>query len=576
MTKSAADRLPRVGALAALALVLGLQAAAVAKQSLVGDAAYHLLAGHQALRYGENVLNLEHPPLVKLVAALPLLAEAPLAPPITVDRVLETSLAVFDDHARLQRVRIAARVLVLAAFGLPLLAVCYLLGRQVGGRRTGVVLALVCGLSIPILPNLSILQTDAAVALGFTLTVLAALRYQAAPSLAGAALLGIGLGLAVAAKHSGLLALPTAVLAFVLARGARRWGLVRDLAVAALVAIGLVGATYAVANRHYDPRAGRDAIVRYCRGEALIVGDRMKLYEEPLLAAERISPGLAQWATGLLGIRLQNEIGVYPTYAFGTVSSRGRWWYFPAVLLVKTPLAVIAAALAFFVGWARTAERLPERRRRGVPPLLILSAAAAVYLGVAMASSYNLGVRHLLPVLPVLYLPAASWAARRRWRAAAVVGLLAAESLALAPLWMSATNTWWLGRYNPTRFALSAGDAEYHQNFIALADAARRRGIERLHVVYPLVSEREIRAYLPRAAVAGPAAAAEGGEWYAVNMTLEQYLPAIRRARPEDVRSYASLAALAETWEPLWRQIVARGDDHGWVAATFHLYRIRE
>ncbi len=68
----------------------------------------------------------------------------------------------------------------------------------------------------------------------------------------------------------------------------------------------------------------------------------------------------------------------------------------------------------------------------------------------------------------------------------------------------------------------------------------------------------------------------EAGAWYAVNMTLEQYLPAIRRARPEDVRAYASLAALAETWEPLWREIVTRGEDRGWAAATFHLYRIRE
>ena len=36
------------------------------------------------------------------------------------------------------------------------------------------------------------------------------------------------------------------------------------------------------------------------------------------------------------------------------------------------------------------------------------------------------------------------------------------DSLALAPLWMSQTNTWWLGRYNPTRFAFSVGDAYNH------------------------------------------------------------------------------------------------------------------
>lgn len=54
---------------AAAAGALALQVVAIDAQSLTGDGAYHLLAGHQALRYGQNTVNLEHPPLVKLVAA---------------------------------------------------------------------------------------------------------------------------------------------------------------------------------------------------------------------------------------------------------------------------------------------------------------------------------------------------------------------------------------------------------------------------------------------------------------------------------------------------------------------------
>ena len=56
-------------------LALGLQIAAIHAHSLSGDGAYHLLAGHQALRYGQNTVNFEHPPLVKLLVALPLLLE---------------------------------------------------------------------------------------------------------------------------------------------------------------------------------------------------------------------------------------------------------------------------------------------------------------------------------------------------------------------------------------------------------------------------------------------------------------------------------------------------------------------
>ena len=136
---------------------------------------------------------------------------------------------------------------------------------------------------------------------------------------------------------------------------------------------------------------------------------------------------------------------------------------------------------------------------------------------------------------------------------------------------MSATNTWWLGAKNPTRFVL--GSMEYRQGFVALAEEARRREIESLGVLYPTVDAREVAAYGPLRLVAPDEEIVPG--WYAVNVTVEQYVPAIRRSRPEEVRGHASLLALAERWEPLWREI-ARGEDHGYVAGTFHLYRLGE
>lgn len=547
-----------IAALFVLALVL--QGLAISGQSLIGDAPYHLLAGHQALRYGTNSLNLEHPPLVKLVAALPLLAEEPLARPISVDRVLGESLHIFDDPARAERVRIRSRVLVLLVFGLPFVAACFLLGREVAGAGTGVVLAAVAAFSIPTLPYLSVLQTDAAVALGFTLTAYAALRYLKNTGLRGVALLGLGLGIALAAKFSGVLAVPTAVVAVAAAKVSWRRRLV-DLAAAAAVALAFLWATYAVANHSYDPEAGRDTIRRYCHGEALIVDHEMERLEEPLLAIERLSPSAAQYLTGFLGVRIQSSLGVYPSYAFGRIDSRGRWWYFPAVFLIQTPLVVLAASALALWGW---------RRFRPTPAFLVLGTTLAVYLGTAMTSTYNLGARHLLPVLPILFLPAAAWTAATPRRTAVVLGVLALEAAALTPLWMSATNTWWLGPYNPTRFVL--GSVEYRQDFAALAREARRRGVERMHVVFPLLKAREIAEYPPLEVVEPGDELVPG--WYAVDVTVEQYIPAAQGSRPEDVRGYTSLVAQAKRWEPLWRQ-VARGEDHGYIAGTFHLYRLR-
>ena len=84
---SEASRGARLGRIVAgtavVVAVLGLQAAAIHRQSLSGDGAQHLLAGQHALLHGQNLHNLEHPPLVKMVAALPVLATGePLAPPV--------------------------------------------------------------------------------------------------------------------------------------------------------------------------------------------------------------------------------------------------------------------------------------------------------------------------------------------------------------------------------------------------------------------------------------------------------------------------------------------------------------
>ena len=183
-------------------------------------------------------------------------------------------------------------------------------------------------------------------------------------------------------------------------------------------------------------------------------------------------------------------------------------------------------------------------------------------------------MRHLLPVLPMLYLPVAMGVARSRAASMALVTVLAVESLLLAPLWMSATNTWWLADRNPTRFSLGGGDLEYGQNFIQLARETRRRNIDSLRVLYPVLEQAVLAAYLPDARLVGPGDEIEPG-WYAVNVSVEQLVPAVLAARPESLYNYDGLTDLAARWRPFWHRVAA-GEDHGYVAATFHLYHHAE
>ena len=555
---------------AACVQALVFQFTALHTQSLTGDGAHHLLAGHQALRYGQNTLNLEHPPLTKLLAAFPLwLRDDPVAPPLRAVDALAMADRAHENPGRLLPAAIEAKYLFQVFVVLPFFVAVVLLGSSTGQRSVGILLFLLLAFSFQILPNLTLLQTDTAVALCFLLVLLTARRFQEGPTWQRALLLGGALGLGLATKFSAVLLLPAALVAWVLSlpvsrSRSRAFG--HGVAILASAWLVLDGA-YLLANHSYERELGRAVIQDYCQGRGtVIVEDRLRGAEEWLLGLERIDPFLAQWTTGLLAVQAQNQIGVYASFAFGEIRSDGRWWYFPTLFLVKTPIAMLLAmAVAAWV--------LRHFYRRSWKPWLPAMVTVVVYGVAAVFSSYNLGIRHLLPILPLLYLPVAVVWIRRPLASVALVAVLFLESLALEPLWMSHTNTWWLGERNPFRHSFAAGNLEYRQNFFQLARQTRQRGIEGLRVLYPTLDEAVLQAYLADARLIGHEDSVRPG-WYAVNVTVEQLVPALLAGDPESIYDYENLRRAAESWEPVWKQI-RQGEDHGYLAETFHLYRVR-
>src|SRR5258708_7200225 len=360
-------------ALPGRAPVLFRHAAAIDRQARPSAGAYQARPGHRPDRHGRNGLTLAHPPLVKLAAALPLLAAPPLAPPIEVSQALQTQWAVFTQPGAEPRLRHGGRLAVALLFGLPLLVAAFLLGRALGGAAAGVVLALILGLDFSVFPLLPLVYTDAAAALGFMLTLLAAARFLRRPDPPSAVLLGLAFGLAIAAKFTGLLLLPSLLGALLLAPGGKAPGIAwrRRLlcgAIVASVAWGALELTYVAANRRYDPAYGRKTIQLYCANRSTLrVGDLLPRYRRPLPAGERRDPRAAQWLTGLLATRAQDRLGVFGACDFGRLTSPGPWWYFPVLLLVKTPLPLLlATACALAAAFAAAlAARKRGRTSRG-------------------------------------------------------------------------------------------------------------------------------------------------------------------------------------------------------------------
>jgi hypothetical protein len=125
-------------------------------------------------------------------------------------------------------------------------------------------------------------------------------------------------------------------------------------------------------------------------------------------AAVRLTIPAPSFFRGLYVLKRHNTLG-HPSYLLGQHSAAGWWYYFPVVAGVKTPagtlllllLALTAAAAVFFREGRRKAR---ERLKRLSPQWYVPLFSAALYFAVCMQSQINIGIRHILPIYPLLYI----------------------------------------------------------------------------------------------------------------------------------------------------------------------------
>lgn len=124
----------------------------------------------------------------------------------------------------------------------------------------------------------------------------------------------------------------------------------------------------------------------------------------------------------------------------GEFGVTGWWWFFPYAFAVKTPLALFGLLGLGALGWARA----PDARAalHAAAPLLVL---LVVYWGFSLTSSVNVGLRHLLPVYPALFVLAGSAAGplgsrARRSAAAALLLWFVGASLFIRPHYLAYFN----------------------------------------------------------------------------------------------------------------------------------------
>ena len=167
-------------------------------------------------------------------------------------------------------------------------------------------------------------------------------------------------------------------------------------------------------------------------------------------------------------------------YLDGQWRTGGWWYYFPVALLLKTPIPLLMLA-------AVALGLLCKQVRRLEFAVLVPWIAAGVYFLMAITSKVNIGVRHTLPLFPLLAIGIATqWpAVSQRWRPLVCVlaGWLGAEALLAYPLYIQSFNEFVGGPKNGYKYLIDS-NYDWGQDAKRLKKFLEDRGITHIYLDY--------------------------------------------------------------------------------------------
>ena len=404
------------------------------------DETAHLPAGLSYLKTGDFRLNSAHPPLAKLIAALPLLfADVSIpdgSPAWDSARDFDFGTEFFRSEIpdSKNHLLLASRMMMILLGCLLCLAV-YFLSLSLYGQKSAIFAALMTGFSPTIIAHSGLVNTDVCVALFCVLTFIGIDRVRRNSRITDELFLGGALGLALASKYSALLMLPFVGI-FLLSRGGKgRW--MTSFRVG-IVTTTVLFSTYFFMDFH--------------------------TYWEGLL-----------WQAS----RLTSETEVY---FWGEFYRGGTWLYFPGIAFIKTPVPLIICGILCLGLLTKNLREFPQRN-----DIWIIGFIAAFWL-VSMAVDINLGIRHMLPVWPLMIV-CSSWIFSHptagklpgKIVSAALMAWLVVDTSLASPNFLSYFNRLTVGPENGSVATIDS-NIDWGQDLKALVKYAEDKGLDSMRV----------------------------------------------------------------------------------------------
>jgi hypothetical protein len=437
-SKALANNLHRASAVLLLLLLFAQLLFSAKVKSPTFDEPNHLSRGYGYSKTGDPRMSRDegHPVLLNVLCALPLLLLGEMPPPEMFrswHSGFRNAFAIellFGGIVPVQRLFFLARLPVM----LMMLCLASLSARWAGelygpwGRTLTLVL---CVFDPNLIAHGRLVTTDLGITMLFFLSTYLFWRFLRRPSLAALLLTSVAVGLAHSTKYSAVLLFPMlGMLGMIEAfsgNGAlcqvwpqpvlgKRWlsGLT-VLGTAMAVIVVLAGLTvWAVYGFSYGQPTGWQ------------VSTPAPIYIEGLVRTFGHAASIG-----------------HPAFLMGDRSTQGWWYYFPVAFALKTPLPALLGLLGAVL------SSLWQRFSRTEWPLLLVPVS---YFALSMRSVLNIGYRHLLPMLPFLWvyigrtgplLVRALAVKRRRWidvLGGALCVWLAVGTLSIAPHYLAYFN----------------------------------------------------------------------------------------------------------------------------------------
>jgi hypothetical protein len=521
------------------------------------DEPAHIAAGLQWLDMGQYSYEPQHPPLARVMTAIGLYLSGVRISAQQKDILKELQrgherIVVYDNRQKEMYGRIYPQMwisgneilasgghyflnLSLARLGvLPFLVIsCVVLWywtRRLFGVWAATVAVMLYSSLPPVLAHAGLATTDMVLTTLFFLALYAFVVWLDRVDLRSSIVLGITWALAVLSKFSTLLFLPACTAAIALSywishRVKRPHGdtghpdevcritarrLIANLALAVLVGFVILWAGYrfstgSLLNAENRPYTRVDRIV----GNVGMLHDiSYKVLEAPIVPMPELFVGIEE-------VINHDEVG-HRHFFFGKYSTQGVWYFFPVVFALKTTLGFLILSVVGSIIVFRRARS--ERRWQIAVPLVC---AVTIFL-VTMPVNINIGVRHILPVFPLLSIVAGAgfvWL----WNLSAhrFIGKTLALILVGWHLWSSAMSypdylayANELALQHPEKI-LSDSDLDWGQDLYRLSIELKRRGIHKIYLKYNGTADLS-QFDLPEVTILEPHQRATG--WIAVSV----------------------------------------------------------